>query len=158
MEELSDDYINNLGEPTKMNTFVKDGVEYTVKIWKTENGTTKTIKMRELDDDEDHSETGTEEDMADIDQTLFFDPFAELDRIFSHSIFPKFGSSNQIDPRYKRFDPPQRRHRRELTIDEELDLIDLKIDFAVKNEEYEKAAIWRDRKKELEDKRDNGTK
>lgn len=161
--DTSDFFKNNekdLGTPTSVRTWVENGVTITEKIWETESGTVKIIEAKRESESQEYDDESTEGfiNMGNIgykiDEASFIDPFSDFkmnDYIEKmNDIFNKFINNREYssDIRFKRSLNDIGKSR-EMTVDEEIDLIDTKIAFAAKEENYEKAAQLKKRKEEL---------
>lgn len=120
---------NKLGEPTKVEKYTENGIEYTKSVWETEEGTITKIESYQ-----------TYEDVG-----LSPDDYMEGD------IIDQRMSQNTVDWLNKIFGPAtdSADYDRPMTNEEKIDLLETKLQYCVDTENYERAARLRDEIKKL---------
>ena len=118
---------NKLGEPTKVEKYTENGIEYTKSVWETEEGTITKIESYH-----------TYEDVG-----LSPNDYNDGDIIYQKM------SQNTVDWLNKTFGFGFDDYDRPMTNEEKIDLLETKLQYCVDTENYERAARLRDEIKKL---------
>jgi hypothetical protein len=117
---------NKLGEPTKVEKYTENGIEYTKSVWETEEGTITKIESYQ-----------TYEDIG-----MSPDDYLEGDIIYQRMSQNMADWLNSFGFAFHEYDRP-------MTNEEKIDLLETKLQYCVDTENYERAARLRDEIKKL---------
>jgi protein-arginine kinase activator protein McsA len=126
LERLNEDGIintdtNKLGEPTKVDKYTENGIEYIKSVWETEEGIITKIESYQTYDD----------------VGLSPDDYTEGDIIYQTMSKNMTDWLNSFGFTFHEYDRP-------ITDEEKIDLLETKLQYCVDNENYERAARLRD--------------
>jgi len=137
MEENFDNFdmmgfhgIPDLGKPTRTEEYIEIGIRYIRSVWDTEYGTIKTVHVYTTDESADY----TDDKMC----ALVNETMESKGWITTSPHFERF-TKNSID----------NTKARKPTIEEKIDLLNLKLERMLEEENYERAANLRDEIAEL---------
>lgn len=117
---------NKLGEPTKVEKYTENGIEYTKSVWETEEGTITKIESYQ-----------TYEDIG-----LSPNDYNDGDIIYQKMSNNMIDWLNSFGFAFHEYDRP-------MTNEEKIDLLETKLQYCVDIENYERAARLRDEIKKL---------
>jgi excinuclease UvrABC helicase subunit UvrB len=151
MEENFDEFdmmgfhgLPDLGKPTRTEEYIDNGIRYVRSVWETKYGDIKTVYVYTTDE----SKNLTDEEMAkQINKTMESKGWITTAPNFERYNIPKTDNDDgwtALSPDYEMFKNIDKELNRPPTIEEKIDLLTLKLEKCVENENYERAARLRD--------------
>lgn len=117
---------DNLGEPTSVEKYTENGIEYTKSVWETEEGSVTKIESYQTYEDAGLSE----------------DDYMDGDIIYQRMTKGMADWLNSFGFAFHEYDRP-------MTNEEKIDLLETKLEYCLETENYERAARLRDEIAEL---------